>query len=61
MARMIPPYYPEEIKSTGEKQFFDLLRHDPATADWVCLHSLSLARHVKRVYGEIDFVVLIPE
>ena len=60
MARMIPPYYLEEIKSTGEKQFFDLLRHDPATADWVCLHSLSLARHVKRVYGEIDFVVLIP-
>ena len=60
MAQMIPPYYPEEIKSTGEKLFFDLLRHDPATADWVCLHSLSLARHVKRVYGEIDFVVLIP-
>ena len=60
MARMIPPHYTEEIKSTGEKQFFDLLRHDPATVDWVCLHSLSLARHVKRVYGEIDFVVLIP-
>ena len=60
MARMIPPYYPEEIRSTGEKRFFDLLRHDPATANWVCLHSLSLARHVKRVYGEIDFVVLIP-
>ena len=60
MARMIPPYYTEEIKSTGEKQFFDLLRHDPATTDWVCLHSLSLARHVKRAYGEIDFVVLVP-
>lgn len=60
MARMIPPYYPKEIKSRGEKQFFDLIRHDPATVDWVCLHSLSLARHVKRVYGEIDFVVLIP-
>ena len=60
MARMIPPYFSEEIKSTGEKQFFDLLRHDPATTDWVCLHSLGLARHVKRVYGEIDFVVLVP-
>ena len=56
-----PAHYTEEIKSTGEKQFFDLLRHDPATVDWVCLHSLSLARHVKRVYGEIDFVVLIPK
>ena len=60
MARMIPPHYTEEIKSTGEKQIFDLLRRDPATTDWTCLHSLGLARHVKRVYGEIDFVVLVP-
>ena len=61
MARMIPPTYSEEIRSSGEKQFFELLSHDPATVDWVCLHSLSLARHVKRVYGEIDFVVLVPK
>ena len=61
MARMLPPYYAEDIKSSGEKQFFDLLKHDPATSDWTCLHSLGLARHVKRVYGEIDFVALVPD
>ena len=60
MARMIPPFYSEDIKSTGEKQFFELLKNDPATENWVCLHSLSLAKHVTRVYGEIDFVVLVP-
>lgn len=60
MARMIPPFYANEIKSTGEKQFFELLKNDPDTEDWVCLHSLGLARHVTRVYGEIDFVVLVP-
>lgn len=60
MARLIPPHYTEEIKSTGEKRIFDLLRHDPVTADWVCLHSLGLAQHVKRVYGEIDFVIFVP-
>ena len=60
MARMVPPHYAEAIKSTGEKQIFDRLRCDPATTDWICLHSLNLARHVKRVYGEIDFVILVP-
>ncbi len=60
MARMVPPYYAEGIKSTGEKQIFDRLRGDPATTDWICLHSLNLAKHMKRVYGEIDFVVLVP-
>jgi len=60
MARMIPPSYSEDIKSSGEKRIFDLLKNDPATADWICMHSLGLAQHVKRVYGEIDFVVLVP-
>lgn len=60
MSKMIPPYYSEEIKSSGEKQLFDFLRQDPATTDWICLHSLSLGKHVNRVYGEIDFVVLVP-
>ncbi|MDE0682270.1 MAG: NERD domain-containing protein/DEAD/DEAH box helicase [Candidatus Poribacteria bacterium] len=60
MARMIPPFHSEDIKSSGEKQFFELLKHDPVTEDWVCLHSLGLARHVTRMYGEIDFVILVP-
>ena len=57
---MIPPRLSPDIKSSGEKQIFGLLESDPETMDWVVLHSLGLARHVKRLHGEIDFVVLIP-
>lgn len=58
MARMIPPYISNEVKSTGERQIFDLFKNDPDTKDWVVLHSLGLSQHTKRLYGEIDFVVL---
>ena len=58
MARMIPPYISNDVKSTGEKQIFNLFKNDPDTKDWIILHSLGLAKHVKRLYGEIDFLVL---
>jgi hypothetical protein len=57
---MLPPQLSADVKSSGERLIFDLLKRDPDTADWVCLHSLGLARHVRRPHGEIDFVVLIP-
>jgi len=60
MARMIPPYISDEVKSRGERQIFDLFRHDPETEGWIVLHSLGLVRHVKRMFGEIDFLVLAP-
>lgn len=60
MSRMIPPYVSDSVKSTGEKQIFNLLRNDPETKDWIVLHSLALAKHTKQLYGEIDFVVLAP-
>lgn len=60
MAKMLPPYISEEVKSTGERQIFDLLKNDPSTENWVILHSLGLAKHTKRLYGEIDFLVLAP-
>jgi len=60
MARMLPPYISENVKSTGEKQVFEMFHNDPDTRDWVVLHSLGLSQHTKRLYGEIDFVVLAP-
>jgi hypothetical protein len=60
MARMIPPYISEDVKSGGEKRIFEYFQTDPETKDWVVIHSLGLARHVRRQYGEIDFVVLAP-
>ena len=60
MSRMIPPYVSDSVKSTGEKQIFNLFKNDPGTKDWIVLHSLALAKHTKQLYGEIDFVVLAP-
>jgi len=57
---MIPPYCSDDIRSSGEKQLFNIIKNDPETDGWICLHSLGLARHVKRLYGEIDFVVMVP-
>jgi hypothetical protein len=59
MATMIPPR-PADEKSGAEVQIFERLRDDPNTQGWIVLHSLGLARHVKNRYGEIDFVVLVP-
>lgn len=60
MAKMIPPYISEEVKSRGEKQIFSLFQNTPGTEDWVVLHSLALSKHAKRSYGEIDFLVMAP-
>jgi hypothetical protein len=60
MARMLPPFVSADIKSSGEKRVFGLLQTDPETKDWIVLHSLGLSRHIKRRYGEIDFVVMAP-
>jgi hypothetical protein len=60
MARMLPPYVSDEVRSTGERQIFDLFENGPGTEDWVVLHSLGLARHTRRLYGEIDFLVFAP-
>ncbi len=60
MAKMIPSYISSEVTSIGERQIFDYLETDPATEDWIVLHSLNLSKHAKRLYGEIDFVVMAP-
>jgi hypothetical protein len=56
---MIPPV-PVQKAPPGEKLLFHRLRDDPATSDWTVLHSLNLARHVRQVEGEADFVVVAP-
>lgn len=60
MARMIPPYCSEKCISPGERALFAKFRDDPATKDWIVLHSLALAKHSTRAQGEVDFVVLVP-
>jgi hypothetical protein len=59
MAKMIPPHCDDKAPSS-ERRIFDLFKNDPATADWIVLHSLNLARSGERPYGEVDFVVVVP-
>jgi superfamily I DNA/RNA helicase len=60
MAKMLPPYIDKNYKSTGEKILFEIFKNSPFTKDWIVLHSLNLSQHTVRLYGEIDFLILIP-
>jgi hypothetical protein len=59
MARMTAPHWHDRTPSS-EQRVFNLLQNDPATKDWVVLHSLNLKQSGTQPYGEVDFVVLIP-
>lgn len=60
MAQMIPPMATQGTKSPGEIEVFERLRDDPATSNWIVLHSLDIAAHQTQQAGEADFVVLVP-
>lgn len=60
MAKLLPPYIDKSCKSSGEKMIFEILKNNSFTKDWVVLHSLNLSQHTVRLYGEIDFLILIP-
>lgn len=60
MARMIPATISPEIKSPAERDIFKWL----SDLDWencIVLHSLGMAEHVDKIFGEIDFVVIADE
>lgn len=60
MARILPTYISTTCKSTGERMIFDILKNADFAKDWIVLHSLNLSQHSRRLYGEIDFLILIP-
>lgn len=59
MARMMPPYCPGSAPP-GERAVFEALASNTVTDDWIVLHSLAIASHVRQVEGEADFVVIVP-
>jgi hypothetical protein len=59
VARMIPGYCPDTAPP-GEKAIFKALSSAPQSGDWIVLHSLSIAAHVRQVEGEADFIVIVP-
>lgn len=56
---MMPPTCPSKT-TAAEAEVFRRLRDAPDTDDWICLHSLGLARHERKEYAEADFVVISP-
>jgi len=54
---MIPAFFPEEAPP-GEKMLYRALAR--STDEWIVLHSLVIADHVKKPEGEADFVVIAP-
>ena len=60
MAKILPPYIDKACKSAGEKMIFEMFKNESFTKDWIILHSLNLSQHTRRLYGEIDFLLLIP-
>ena len=61
MARMIPSVISPDTKSNAERRVFRWFQEAPDTENWIVLHSLGLAEHIKLPYGEIDFLVVAPE
>lgn len=60
MTRMLPPVCPAEV-SRGKSRMFELIRDCPGSDDLFCLHSLGIARHLRKDYAEADFVLIGPE
>ena len=58
MARMIPATIHSTVSSGAERRLFRVIADAPGTDDWICLHSLGLARHATKRRAEIDFVLL---
>ncbi len=59
MARMFPPTIPADWKSSAEHDVFERLERE-LSHEWTCLHSVGLAKHEKKVWAEIDFVLVGP-
>lgn len=57
---MIPPDIHPGCASPGEHEIFRRLKDSPGTQNWIVLHSLDVSNHLKRISGEIDFVVIVP-
>ena len=57
---MIPAFFPEDAPP-GEKMLYRALARSKDTDEWIVLHSLGIADHVKNPEGEADFVVIAPD
>lgn len=56
---MMPAYCPESAP-LGEQTVYAALQRSEEASEWIVLHSLAIADHVRQVEGEADFVVVVP-
>ncbi len=59
MTRMIPAKASKSA-TKSEREVFELIRMARGSDDFYCLHSVGLARHLRKSYGEADFIVIGP-
>ncbi|MFN3002987.1 nuclease-related domain-containing DEAD/DEAH box helicase [Mycolicibacterium wolinskyi] len=57
---MMPAFCPDD-SPPGEKAVYAALKAGAQTDNWIVLHSLAIADHVRQVEGEADFVVIVPD
>ena len=55
---MIPSSIHSSVRSGAERRIFNVIQNAKRTENWLCLHSLGLARHDTKRLGEIDFVFI---
>jgi len=58
--KMIPNNLYGNTKSNAEKKIFFLLKNMDLGHGWVAYHSLNVAEHIFKKWGEIDFVIVGP-
>ena len=59
MTRMIPAELPKQV-TKSEKEVFEIIRRVEDSEGFYCLHSVGLARHRRKSYGQADFIVIGP-
>lgn len=60
MAVLIPDYISPDWKSSAERRIFERFKKE-LNNSIIVLHSLGVARHRRKSFSELDFVVLSPE
>lgn len=61
MVTLIPDTISPEVKSPAERELFKKFQNYLTSRKYVILHSLGMAEHPGKIFGEIDFVVLCNE
>ena len=60
MAKLIPSEISENCKSKAERKLFSLFKNLKKCDDWVIFHSYGIENHLRKIHGEVDFIVVAP-